>query len=413
MNQTSDWIPLDRNAFPQKFFEFSRAAKLWDNQVGCARFREKHKSVIEAYSKGGSETWPPNPSFQNFSKSDCIQMRLRHVTVWVKRPDFLKPNWMEGLRFCSRCGLSCDFTWNRFMDEEVDVELHVSSDPNVSHQSSISFEPERKRFKNEPLIAKLDIEPHDWWDTPSNFDIRISYGPQYDLQITYARTKERQRLLAPKKIQDVVIYCALSNCEVEFRNQMSREILSHFRHHSFGLCDNNMGDLNRELLLYPHCENNFPRSKQRFEWTKFANCIMSHYKFSLAIEKTVKMGYVSEKLFMPLQSRSVPIYFGAPDVENYMPPHSFIHVRDFKTLDELVDYVKKVHNDPVLYMEYFAWRRCGVPGNYARVRELSMDTLPCRLCELASARGGRRAPAHQGGRTAPPRAKSGESGTEK
>ncbi|URE09737.1 Glycosyltransferase family 10 (fucosyltransferase) [Musa troglodytarum] len=124
-------------------------------------------------------------------------------------------------------------------------------------------------------------------------------------------------------------------------------------------------------------------------WWDHLHCAMSQYKFVLAIENTMAESYVTEKLYYALDAGSVPIYFGAPDVESFVPPHSVIDGSKFRSMEELATYVKGVADDPVAYSEYHAWRRCGVMGYYGRNRAASLDTLPCRLCEYVSRKGGR------------------------
>ncbi|VFQ81069.1 unnamed protein product [Cuscuta campestris] len=116
---------------------------------------------------------------------------------------------------------------------------------------------------------------------------------------------------------------------------------------------------------------------------------MSNYKFALAIENTVTESYVTEKLFYALEAGSVPIYFGAPNVQDLVPPHSIIDGSKFESLEGLASYVRALANHPVAYAEFHAWRRCGVLGNYRKTRAASLDTLPCRLCEVVSKKRGR------------------------
>lgn len=116
---------------------------------------------------------------------------------------------------------------------------------------------------------------------------------------------------------------------------------------------------------------------------------MSHYKFVLAIENTASESYVTEKLYYALDAGAVPIYFGAPNVWDFVPPNSIIDGSKFSSMKELASYVKAVADDPVEYAEFHAWRRCGVLGNYGRARATSLDTLPCRLCELVRRKEGR------------------------
>ena len=74
-----------------------------------------------------------------------------------------------------------------------------------------------------------------------------------------------------------------------------------------------------------------------------------------------------------------------------VPPHSIIDGTKFKTLEELAAYVNALANDLVTYVEYHAWRRCGMLSNYGKTRAVSLDTLLCQLCESVSRKGGRKA----------------------
>ena len=66
---------------------------------------------------------------------------------------------------------------------------------------------------------------------------------------------------------------------------------------------------------------------------------------------------------------------GAPkeDYEKVAPPHSFIHVDDFRTPRHLAEYLDVLDKDDVLYNQYFEWRSRG----------WFIDTLFfCRLCAM-------------------------------
>lgn len=189
--------------------------------------------------------------------------------------------------------------------------------------------------------------------------------------------------------KDTLVYWSSSRC-LPKRNQLAKKILSLLPSHSFGKCLNNVGGLDRALSFYPECtkdRNEVPK------WYDHLHCAMSHYKFALAIENTMTESYVTEKLFYALDSGAVPIYFGAPNVWDFIPPHSIIDGSQFSSVEQLAAYVKSLANDPVAYAEYHAWRRCGVLGNYGKTRAASLDSLPCRLCEEVSRRNGRDAEA--------------------
>src|SRR5205807_2483096 len=51
-------------------------------------------------------------------------------------------------------------------------------------------------------------------------------------------------------------------------------------------------------------------------------------------------GYISEKLFDCFFARCIPIYSGAPDVAQYVPPAAFIDAREFRSFAELERFLR-------------------------------------------------------------------------
>jgi hypothetical protein len=51
---------------------------------------------------------------------------------------------------------------------------------------------------------------------------------------------------------------------------------------------------------------------------------LSRFRYSLAIENSRIPSYFTEKLIDPILRDCVPVYFGAPDLQNYLPDDSFI-----------------------------------------------------------------------------------------
>lgn len=65
--------------------------------------------------------------------------------------------------------------------------------------------------------------------------------------------------------------------------------------------------------------------------------LMGCYEFALCIENTEMLGYISEKIFDCFYSGVIPIYFGAPDVGEYIPNDCYIDLRHFSSCIELLD----------------------------------------------------------------------------
>ncbi len=54
---------------------------------------------------------------------------------------------------------------------------------------------------------------------------------------------------------------------------------------------------------------------------------------------------------------SVPIYLGAPNVEDFAPGHRcFINLAEFPDPRELANYLKALAEDVEAYRSYFAWK---------------------------------------------------------
>ena len=63
---------------------------------------------------------------------------------------------------------------------------------------------------------------------------------------------------------------------------------------------------------------------------------------ALVFENTRFPGYVSEKLFDCFFARCIPIYSGAPDVAQYVPPAAFIDARQFATYADLERFLRGI-----------------------------------------------------------------------
>ncbi|KAE8677359.1 Alpha-(1,4)-fucosyltransferase [Hibiscus syriacus] len=357
---------LTLSSSPHPFTDLLSAFRTWDSQMGCARFKLKHHDLIRLISNSSGSLQEAG------AESSCNQLKMEHVSVLVKGWTWIPDN-LDNFYSC-RCGMSCLWTKSSVLSDKPDALLFETSTPPF------------QRHSGDPLRVYMDLEAG---RKRSGREDIFSYHAKDDVQSTYAGAlfhNGRNYHISSEKNNDTLVYWSSSRC-LSRRNQLAKSLLKLLPHHSFGKCLNNVGGLDMALSFYPECANDPNNPK----WWDHLHCTMSHYKFVLAIENTVTESYVTEKLFYALDSGAVPIYFGAPNVLDFVPPHSIIDGTKFSSMEELASYVKALANDPVAYAEYHAWRRCGVLGNYAKARATSLDTLPCRLCEVVSTKGGRNA----------------------
>src|SRR5260370_2576880 len=69
---------------------------------------------------------------------------------------------------------------------------------------------------------------------------------------------------------------------------------------------------------------------------------ISEYTYLLCFENVILKGWVTEKIFDCFAAGTVPIYWGAPDIETFVPRECFIDMRNFKGYDELRMYLKSL-----------------------------------------------------------------------
>ncbi|ODM90526.1 Alpha-(1,3)-fucosyltransferase C [Orchesella cincta] len=94
---------------------------------------------------------------------------------------------------------------------------------------------------------------------------------------------------------------------------------------------------------------------------KDGNCFAKlgeHYKFYLALENSLCVDYVTEKMYHALFHNMVPIVWAlGQDLNNYAPPGSYINAMEFKSVSDLAKIIKFLDENPTEYFKYFEWRQ--------------------------------------------------------
>ena len=122
--------------------------------------------------------------------------------------------------------------------------------------------------------------------------------------------------------------------------------------------------------------------------------LLAAYKFVIAIENTLAHDYVSEKFFDALAAGAVPIYLGAPNIDEYAPgEYAFVDARAPRPVADVADEVRAALADPAKYAAYHAWRapekeqaRRDSPLARLEARAQSLDQHLCRVCAMAEER---------------------------
>lgn len=76
----------------------------------------------------------------------------------------------------------------------------------------------------------------------------------------------------------------------------------------------------------------------------------SKHKFSIAFENTSRSGYTTEKIVGSLAAKTIPIYWGNPEIGREFNEKRFINCHRFRDFDQVVERVKEIDMNNELYL---------------------------------------------------------------
>lgn len=99
--------------------------------------------------------------------------------------------------------------------------------------------------------------------------------------------------------------------------------------------------------------------------------VLKNYRFSICYENMQGVkGYVTEKIFDCFKAGTVPIYWGASNIETYVPKECFIDRRKFKTNQELYAFIKGI--DETTYTRYLEAIRSYLKSDQAQLFSMEL-----------------------------------------
>jgi alpha-1,3-fucosyltransferase 10 len=85
--------------------------------------------------------------------------------------------------------------------------------------------------------------------------------------------------------------------------------------------------------------------------------VSARYKFILAFENSISPDYVTEKFFDPLIVGTVPVYLGAPNVDDFAPgEHCYVDATRFGSARALAAFLTGLAADEAEYSRYLRWK---------------------------------------------------------
>jgi hypothetical protein len=185
--------------------------------------------------------------------------------------------------------------------------------------------------------------PH--WRNPNfkeKFDLMMSYHQSSDIYLPYLHPTYHTRFKdapKPKKEGHLVAFFASNYNERSNRTRYVYELLKYLDVHCYGKCFRNRALKGEEDNVQGKLGT------------------LSTYKFDLAFENAVDVDYVTEKFYHPLMVGCVPVYLGAPNIDEYAPgDHCFINTADFQSPKDLAEYLLWLDANDDAYQAFFDWK---------------------------------------------------------
>lgn len=108
---------------------------------------------------------------------------------------------------------------------------------------------------------------------------------------------------------------------------------------------------------------------------------IARYKFTIAFENAISQDYVTEKFYDPLIAGSVPVYLGAPNVEDFAPgERCYINASHWVDPESLAHHLVALSGDAERYRSYFSWKSQPFRSSFRTMLAQQKDHAFVRLC---------------------------------
>lgn len=104
--------------------------------------------------------------------------------------------------------------------------------------------------------------------------------------------------------------------------------------------------------------------------------VLSKYKFNLCFENAKSYpGYITEKIFDSFFAGTVPVYWGASNIENYIPSDCYIDFRAFNSISDCYEFLKTVSDDQIVIYQQSMQRFLESEKSYQFSMECFVNTI--------------------------------------
>lgn len=134
-----------------------------------------------------------------------------------------------------------------------------------------------------------------------------------------------------------------------------KKLLVNISNNKFSYVKNELYSERKKVISYFDSEDGFSLYGSNWDANKIKSYkgkaaskkeVYYNFKFALSLENMKNIdGYITEKIFDCFCAGTVPIYWGAQNIDKYIPKDCYISYCDFKSLNELRSYIVNMKKD--------------------------------------------------------------------
>jgi len=267
-----------------------------------------------------------NKDYENFSERDKEHIqKIKKFNWWAEDPNNSETRPLFDILFKNHI--------NKFNE----IHIHsVFGELKEIHKNALRVQYSGEAKFNDPKLFDINIIPGDHSDE-NVLTIPYMLTPLLFRNVNLSIYTHPRKLQKPK-----TKFClfAVSNANNNDRNNFFNLLGNYKKVDSCGKVFNNLGH---------SCPGKDHLSPEFFEF-------ISDYKFMICFENSSVTHYLTEKLFNAYSSGTIPIYWGCPNIEEYVNLSSILYLKPNyteKDLNKLIKTIIKLDNNDELYRKKY------------------------------------------------------------
>ncbi|GAM23346.1 hypothetical protein SAMD00019534_065210 [Acytostelium subglobosum LB1] len=279
-----------------------------------------------------------------------------------------------------RCRETCVFTSDQSLYQSSDVVLF---EPQPHGKRGLEYPPRKICGQKYMMFSYETSKYFEIQADPkylSKMDWKMTFDAKAEVQISLTCSwgqengiESYRRRIPPLKEKKKFAVFVASNCKrggADKRTAYVKELMKYIQVDSYGKC----------LMNQPADALNRNTDRDRFT-AKME--LFKQYKFVLAFENSNETDYVTEKLPHAYLGLSLPVYMGAPNVEDWTTgDNSIIRTDQFASPKALGQYLVKVSKNETLYNSYFKWKNAPLKESFHRHYNNCVFLAECNSCPI-------------------------------